>query len=103
MKIKSGDKVKVIAGKDKGKTGVVLRSFPGNNKVIVEGVNLVKRHQKNNRRGSQGQIIEKNLPIDVSNVALLQGDKQVRVGYEFSGEGSKRKKIRVSRPDGKKI
>ncbi len=103
MKIKSGDKVKIIAGKDKGKTGTVLRSFPGKNKVIVEGVNLVKRHQKNSQNKSQSKIIERNLPIDVSNVSLMVNNKTVRVGYDFTGEGIKRKKIRISRPDGKKI
>jgi large subunit ribosomal protein L24 len=66
-------------------------------------MNVVKKHQKNRRSRSQGQIIEKSLPIHVSNVALLEGDKPVRVGYSIEGEGEKRKKVRVARPSGKKL
>jgi len=103
MKIKKGDTVKVIAGKDRGKTGTVLKTLRDTDQVVVEGINVVKRHQKNPRLRSQGQIIEKSMPIHVSNVALLEGDKPVRVGYVFEGEGEKRKKVRVARPSGKKL
>jgi large subunit ribosomal protein L24 len=103
MKIRKGDTVQVITGKDKGKTGTVLTALPKENAVVIEGLNVVKRHQKNRRARSQGQIIEKSMPIDVSNVALLEGDKPVRVGYTYEGEGEKRKKVRVARPSGKKI
>ncbi|MCA9356606.1 50S ribosomal protein L24 [Candidatus Nomurabacteria bacterium] len=103
MKIKKGDTVKVIAGKDKGKTGEVSIALKDTNQVVVEGVNEVKRHQKNTRSRSQGQIIEKSMPIHASNVALMEGKKTVRVGYIFEGEGDKRKKVRVARPSGKKI
>jgi large subunit ribosomal protein L24 len=99
MKIRTGDTVKVIAGKDKGKTGTVLRTVAEANQVIVEGLNVSKRHQKAKRKGSVGQIIEKSMPIDASNVALMEGDKAVRVGYEMQ-DG---KKVRVARPSGKKI
>ena len=64
---------------------------------------VVKKHQKGRRERTQGQIIDRSMPIDVSNVALLEGDKTVRVGYIFEGEGEKKKKIRVARPSGKKI
>ncbi len=103
MKIRKGDTVQVITGKDKGKTGTVLTALPKENAVVIEGLNVVKRHQKNRRARSQGQIIEKSMPIDVSNVALLEGDKPVRVGYTYEGEGEKRKKVRIARPSGKKI
>jgi large subunit ribosomal protein L24 len=103
MKIKQGDTVKVIAGKDKGKTGTVLETLKATDQVIVEDINKVKRHTKNRRSRSQGQIIEKSMPIHVSNVALMEGDKAVRVGYDFEGEGEKRTKIRISRQSGKKI
>lgn len=103
MKIKQGDTVKVIAGKDKGKTGKVESILKQTDQVIVEGVNTVKRHQKNRRTRSQGQIIEKDMPIHVSNVALLEGDKAVRVGYSFQGEGENKQKVRVARPSGKKL
>lgn len=103
MKIRKGDTVQIIAGKDRGKTGSVLTAMPRTEQVVIEGMNVVKKHQKNRRSRSQGQIIEKSLPIHVSNVALLEGDKPVRVGYSIEGEGEKRKKVRVARPSGKKL
>lgn len=93
----------VRTGKDKGKTGTVLMTLKKANKVVIEGVRVVKRHQKNRRSRSQGQIIEKSMPLDVSNVALIEGNKPVRVGYKIEGEGEKRTKVRVARPSGKKI
>lgn len=95
--------MQIIAGKDKGKTGSVLTAMPRTEQVVIEGMNVVKKHQKNRRSRSQGQIIEKSLPIHVSNVALLEGDRPVRVGYSIEGEGEKRKKVRVARPSGKKL
>jgi large subunit ribosomal protein L24 len=103
MKIKKGDTVKVIAGKDKGKTGTILTTIKETNQVVIEGVNVATRHMKAKSARTQGQIIEKSMPINVSNVALLEGDKVVRIGYIFEGEGDKRKKVRVARPSGKKI
>lgn len=103
MKIKKGDTVKVITGKDKGKTGTILMTLKDTDQVVIEGINEVKRHQKNRRARSQGQIVEKSMPLHVSNVALLEGDKAVRAGYIFEGEGEKQKKVRVARPSGKKI
>ena len=99
MKIRQGDTVKVIAGKDKGKTGTILTVLKGTEQVIIEGVNVAKRHQKNRRTRSQGQIIEKSMPIHASNVSLMEGDKTVRAGYTMEGD----KKVRVSRASGKKI
>ena len=103
MKIRKGDTVKVLSGKDKGKTGTVLTALPKLESVLIEGIQVVKKHQKNRRSRSQGQIIEKSMPIHVSNVALMEGDKTVRVGYSFEGEGDKRTKVRISRSSGKKI
>lgn len=103
MKIKKGDTVKLLAGKDKGKTGAVIETFPKADKVIVEGINVVTKHQKNRRVRSTGQIIEKSMPVHVSNVALMDGDKAVRAGYQFEGEGEKRKKVRVARQTGKQL
>jgi len=99
MKIKTGDTVKVIAGKDKGKTGSVLRTITTTNQVVVDGLNISKRHQKAKRKGSAGQIIEKSMPINASNVALMEGDKAVRAGYEMK-DG---KKVRISRQSGKPV
>lgn len=103
MKIRKGDTVKVIAGKDKGKTGSILTVLRETDQVVIEGINEVKKHQKNKRSRSQGQIIDKSMPIHVSNVSLMEGDKTVRAGYQFEGEGEKRKKVRVARPSGKKL
>jgi large subunit ribosomal protein L24 len=99
MKIKKGDNVIVIAGKDKGKTGSILETLPKSDQVIIDGVNVATRHQKNKRARSQGQIIEKSMPIHVSNVSLLEGKKPVRVGYKVE-DG---KKTRISRASGKTI
>lgn len=103
MKIKKGDTVIVIAGKDKGKTGKVEQTLLETSQVVVEGVNVATIHKKNRRMRSQGQIIKKDQPVHVSNVALVEGGKPVRVGYTFEGEGDNKKKIRVARPSGKKI
>ena len=99
MKIKQGDTVKVIAGKDKGKTGIILTVLKTTEQVIIEGVNVAKRHQKNKRTRAAGQIIEKSMPIHASNVSLMEGGKTVRAGYMME-DG---KKVRISRASGKKI
>lgn len=70
MTIKKNDNVIILTGKDKGKTGKVVKSFPRVNKVIVEGLNLVKKHQRPRKEGQKGQVIDQAMPIDVSNVAL---------------------------------
>lgn len=89
----------MIAGKDKGKTGKVEKTLIKEDKVIVEGVNVVTRHTKNRRSRSQGQIIEKSAPVHVSNVAIVEGKKPVRIGYKVE-DG---KKVRVSKKTGKAI
>ena len=105
MKIKQNDQVIVIAGKDKGKKGKVVKTLSEKNQVVVEGVGLVTKHQKKNRATrTSGQIIEKTMPINASNVALLDGDKPVRIGYTFTNkDGEGRKKVRIARPTGNKI
>ena len=99
MKIRKGDTVKIIAGKDKGKTGTVLTAHIATDQVTIEGMNVVKRHKKNRQSRSAGQIVEISKPIHVSNVALMEGEKTVRVGYEMK-DG---KKTRISRASGKAI
>jgi len=90
MKIKKGDRVVVLQGKDRGKEGVVMRSLPSKGKVIVEGVNIAKKHQKPTRQTMQGGIIDKDMPLDVSNVAILcPTDGPTRVGYRFDDAGNK--------------
>jgi large subunit ribosomal protein L24 len=107
MKIKKGDLVQVITGKDKGKQGKVVVAFPREDRVIVEGVNRVKKHIKagQTQRGSKtGGIITTEAPIHVSNVALVveQDGKKVttRIGYRFDDNGNK---IRVARRTGEDI
>lgn len=97
MKIKKDDLVRVIAGKDKGKEGKVLSVDVKNHRVLVEGVNKVSRHTKPNMQNQQGGIIEKEAPIDISNVMYLYKGKPVRIGFT----GEKRDKVRVAKVDGK--
>lgn len=99
MKIHKGDNVIVISGSEKGKKGVVARIVKDGSAVIIEGLNLLKRHQKARKAGQKGQVVEKAMPIHVSNVALVEGGKPVRTGQKKVGE----KWIRVSRKTGKQI
>ena len=78
MNIKKDDKVIILAGKDKGKTGAVVKSFPKENKVIVSGINMLKKHQKPRKSGEKGQIIEKAMPIHVSNVRKVEGKAKAK-------------------------
>ncbi|MCP1387849.1 50S ribosomal protein L24 [Corynebacterium sp. TA-R-1] len=104
MKIKKGDLVQVIAGKDKGAQGKVIEAYPKREKVLVEGVNRVKKHVANsyNERGAEsGGIVTQEAPIHVSNVMILDSDgKPTRVGYRFDEDG---KKVRVAKSNGKDI
>ena len=100
MKIRKGDRVIVTTGRDKGKQGEVLRAMPKDNKVVVQGVNMVKRHTRPSQTNAGG-IISKEAPIDVSNVALIDPEtgKATRVGYKVvDGE-----KVRVAKKSGKVI
>jgi large subunit ribosomal protein L24 len=76
MKIKKGDIVKILIGKDKGKSGKVISSLPKEEKVIIEGMNLIKKHQKSRKSGQKGQILDKAMPIHVSNVKKTSGAKR---------------------------
>ena len=76
MHVKKGDNVKVIAGKDKGKTGKIMKAFPKLDKVVVDGVNFKKVHRKPRQQGQQGGIIDVTMPMHVSNVALLKDSKR---------------------------
>jgi large subunit ribosomal protein L24 len=97
MKLKKGDPVVVIAGKDKGREGSIARVLPGANKVVVEGVNTAKRHQKARKANEQGGIVDKDMPFDVSNVAFLHKGKPTRVGYKINADGTK---VRIARSTG---
>ncbi len=99
MKIKKGDTVIIRSGKDKGKEGSVLRAFPKKSMVVVEGIHVVTRHQKAKRRGSQGQLVHKPMPIHASVVGLKDSKtgKPVRVGYTIEGSGKTAKKTRITK------
>ena len=96
LKIKKGDKVQVLTGKYRGRQGKVLKSFPEENRVLVEGVNLVKRHTRPSQENPQGGIVTKEAPIDISNVALVcqACNRAIRVGFRFDSEGNKRRVCR---------
>lgn len=98
MKIKKGDKVLIISGKDRNKTGKVLRAFPVKNQVLVEEVNLAKKHQRSKKQGQKGQVINLPRPIDTSNVKLIctKCGKATRVGFEIiKKEGEKAQRARI--------
>lgn len=102
MKIRKGDRVVVLTGKDKGKEGVVIQALPAKGKVVVERVNVIKRHTKPTRAMQQGGILEREAPIDVSNVAIVSPSdgKATRVGYKVNADGTK---VRVCRRTGVEI
>ncbi|RZQ64121.1 50S ribosomal protein L24 [Amycolatopsis suaedae] len=104
MKVKKGDTVVVIAGKDKGAKGKVIQAYPARNRVLVEGVNRIKKHTRisQTQRGAQsGGIVTQEAPIHVSNVMVVDSDgKPTRVGYRIGEDG---KKVRISRRNGKDI
>jgi large subunit ribosomal protein L24 len=90
LKIKKGDRVRVLAGKDRGKEGNVTRVVPKAGKIIVDGVNVAKKHQKATRSTMQGGIIDRDMPLDASNVAVLcPKGHPTRVGYKFNADGTK--------------
>lgn len=98
MKIKTNDKVRIVKGKDRGKTGKVLQVFVSLDKVVVEGLNLAVKHQRPKRQGEKGQRIQFPAPTHISNVALIcsKCGKETRVGYRFSKvEGKKPVKNRI--------
>jgi large subunit ribosomal protein L24 len=100
VKIRKGDTVVVIAGKDKGKEGVVERVLPKADKLVVSGVNTAARHQRARRANEQGGIIDRDMPIHVSNVMLVHKGKPVRVGFRTNDKGDK---VRIARPSGEVI
>ena len=100
MKLKKGDTVEVITGKDKGKQGEIEYVFPKSNKIIVQGINIAAKHSKPSRANEQGGIIDKDMPLDASNVMLVHKGRKVRVGYQIQDDGTK---VRVARPSGEVI
>jgi len=103
-KIKKGDKVIVLAGRDKGRTGEVIEVRPSEDRALVRGINMVKRHQRQTAQ-QEGGIISKESAIHLSNLAMAdpKDGKPTRVGFKFVGEGRDRKKIRFAKRSGVEI
>ncbi len=98
MKLRKGDRVRVLTGKDRGDEGEVMRVFPKEGKVIVEGVNVAKKHQRALRATMQAGIIDKDMPMPASNVAIIcSTDGPTRIGYRFDDQGNK---VRICRKCG---
>jgi large subunit ribosomal protein L24 len=103
-KIKKGDKVIVLAGRDKGRTGEVIEVRPDADRALVRGVNMVKRHQRQTAQ-QEGGIISKESTVHLSNLAVAdpKDGKPTRIGFKFVGEGGDRKKVRIAKRSGAEI
>ena len=103
-KIRKGDKVVMLAGRDKGRTGEVIAVHPDENRALVRGINMVKRHQRQTAQ-QEGGIISKEGSVLLSNLALAdpKDGKPTRVGFKFVGEGDARKKVRIAKRSGVEI
>lgn len=102
MRIVKNDTVKILSGKYRGKTGKVLKVYPKENRIIVEGVNIIKKHTKPSQKNPQGGIIEKEASINVSNVMVVdpKTNEPARVGIKFLEDGSK---VRISKKSGEML
>jgi large subunit ribosomal protein L24 len=101
MKLRKGDRVKVLTGKDRGKDGEIMRVIPDRNMVIVDGVNVAKKHQRSTKATMQGGIIDKDMPLPAANVALLcPSCGPTRLGYRFETDG---RKVRVCKKCGSDV
>jgi large subunit ribosomal protein L24 len=101
VKLKKGDKVRVLSGKDRGKEGVIMRAIPSTGKVIVDGVNVAKRHAKATSKVRQAGIIDKDMPLPASSVAIVcPTDGPTRIGYRFEEGPAGTVKIRICRKCG---
>jgi large subunit ribosomal protein L24 len=89
LKLKKGDRIVVLKGKDRGKEGVIALVDPKKNKIIVDGINVAKKHQKSTKATMQAGIIDKDMPMDASNVAIVSKGKPSRIGYRVEADGSK--------------
>lgn len=97
MKLKKGDNIIMLSGKDRGKTGKIVRVSPDTNSVAVEGLNMIKKHVRAKRQDQKGQILERERFVSVSSVALVckSCGKPTRVGFQLSGKGAKAEKVRI--------
>ena len=103
-KLRKGDEVEVLTGKERTKRGTIMKVLPKEDKVIVEGVNVAKKHQRQTRARVKGGIIDKDMPIHAASVALVcPKDGAVRVGFELKTEGDRRTKVRVCKTCGREL
>ena len=100
MKLRKGDTVLVISGKDKGQEGEIVQVMPADNKVIVNGINTAKKHSKASKNNKQGGIIDRDMPVHASNVMLVHKGKPTRVGYKLNSDGTK---VRIAKRSGEVI
>ena len=100
MKIVKGDTVQIISGNDSGKTGRVIKVFPTKNRIVVEGLNIIKKHTRPTQDNPQGGIVEKEAAIHISNVMLISGGKATKVGYKFLENGNK---VKIAKTTGEVI
>jgi large subunit ribosomal protein L24 len=101
MRVRKGDEVEVLSGKDRAKRGVIMRVLPKDGKVIVEGINVAKKHQRQTKARVKGGIIDKDMPVPASAVALVcPKDGAVRVGYEIKADGIK---VRICKRCGREL
>jgi large subunit ribosomal protein L24 len=104
QKLRKGDEVEVLTGKDRTKRGTIMKMLPKEQKVIVEGVNVVKKHQRQTKARVKGGIIDKDMPIHAASVALVcSKDGATRVGFEYKVEGDRRTKVRVCKVCGREL
>lgn len=105
MKLKKDDIVLIISGKDRGKKSKILKSFPKQGKIVVDGVNIRKKHVRPKQSGEKGQVVESFGPIDISNTKFLcpKCSKPTRIGYEIIETDGKNKKVRICKKCGAKI
>ena len=103
-KLRKGDEVEVLSGKDKGDRGTIMKVLAKDKKVIVEGVNVVKKHQRQTQARVRGGIIDKDMPMHMASVALVcPKDGATRVGFEYKVEGDRRSKVRVCKTCGREL
>jgi len=97
MKIRKDDKVLIISGKDRGRTGKVLKTFPQENRLVVEGINMVKKHVRPRKSGEKGQIVQMPAPINASNIKLIckNCSKPTRIGYKIISQEKSKKSLKI--------
>jgi len=100
MKIKKGDTVQIISGNEAGKSGRVIKIFPAKDKIVVEGLNMAKKHARPTQENPQGGIMEKEAAIHISNVMLIAGGKPTRIGYKILEDG---RKVKFAKATGEMI